>query len=129
MRDPKTAEEWFRRAKSNLAKAKIEPSDEILYEDLCFDIQQAAEKALKSLCVDEEIIFPKTHDIAFLLDLLENNGVSIPEKIQPARMLTEYAVETRYPGYYEPVEKKEYEDMLSIAEKVVEWVGEELDRA
>jgi HEPN domain-containing protein len=43
---------WIRRAKSNLAIAKAgKPTGDVLYEDLCFDAQQAAEKALKALSV------------------------------------------------------------------------------
>ena len=41
------AEEWLKRAKSNLALAKQPKSEEIFFEDLCFETQQASEKALK----------------------------------------------------------------------------------
>ncbi len=41
------SQEWLRRAKSNLAIAKMgRISDEILFEDLCFDAQQAAERVV-----------------------------------------------------------------------------------
>ena len=37
--------EWLGRAKSNLERAKLgRASEDILYEDICFDCQQAAEK-------------------------------------------------------------------------------------
>ena len=50
MRNLERAKEWLKRAKSNLARAKAgKVSEDILYEDLCFDAQQAAEKALKAL--------------------------------------------------------------------------------
>lgn len=40
--------EWLRRAKSNLERARVgKIKDEILYEDLCFDCQQAVEKTIK----------------------------------------------------------------------------------
>jgi hypothetical protein len=51
-RDPlpiHTAGGWLRRARSNLARAKQDKPDEVLFEDLCFDAQQAVEKALKAL--------------------------------------------------------------------------------
>ena len=38
------AQKWLLRAKSSFNKAKIKEIDEILFEDLCFDAQQAAEK-------------------------------------------------------------------------------------
>lgn len=52
MKNLKEAMEWLRRAGSNLARAKSgRITHEILYEDLCFDAQQALEKALKSLYI------------------------------------------------------------------------------
>lgn len=51
-RDPTDPAEWLRRAHSNLARARADRnSPEILYEDLCFDAQQAAEKAIKAVLV------------------------------------------------------------------------------
>jgi len=41
---------WLRHSRSNLARAESgRMTPEILYEDLCFDAQQAAEKALKDV--------------------------------------------------------------------------------
>ena len=61
-RDPTDPAEWLRRARSNLARARADrglPDD--LYEDLCFDTQQAVEKSLKALLVHRGLAFPKTH--------------------------------------------------------------------
>jgi len=42
MKNPERVIDWLKRAKSNIARARIGAvSDEILYEDLCFDAQQA----------------------------------------------------------------------------------------
>ncbi|NLY75899.1 MAG: HEPN domain-containing protein [Firmicutes bacterium] len=46
MKNSELAGAWLKRAISNLEKAKIgKISDTLFYEDLCFDCQQAAEKA------------------------------------------------------------------------------------
>ena len=122
MKNPERAKNWLQRAKSNLARAKAgRITPEILYEDLCFDAQQAAEKALKALCILHEIIFPKTHDIAYLIELLEKGSVAIPEDVQEAKLLTGYAVEIRYPGDYEPVDETDYLNAVEIAKKVLKW--------
>ena len=116
------ANEWLQRAKSNLARASAgKATAEVLYEDLCYDAQQGAEKALKALCILREIVFPKTHDIAYLMELLVKKSVSIPEDVGKARILTAYAVETRYPGEYEPVNEEDYLNAIALAEKVVKW--------
>ena len=51
---PDDPNEWMNRARSsmNLAYAR---GDGILYEDLCFQAQQAAEKAIKAIFVDTRI--------------------------------------------------------------------------
>ncbi len=91
-------------------------------EDLCFDAQQAAEKALKALLLFYGIPFRFVHDIAELLSLLERNGVALPEEISEAVILSDYAVEARYPGPMEPVTEEEYREAIALAGAVVGWV-------
>jgi len=123
------ANEWLQRAKSNMARAKAgRVSPDILYEDLCYDAQQAVEKALKSVCIIHEIVFPKTHDIGYLIELLEKGNVEVPEELQNAKILTGYAVETRYPGDYEPVDEDDYLNAVKIAEKVLKWVEKKMEK-
>ena len=58
-----TPEEWLRRAKGNLALAKQRKPRDAYWEDLCFEAEQAVEKALKAVLRSRGIDFPKTHDI------------------------------------------------------------------
>lgn len=96
MRNVKRAREWLRRAKSNLACAKTgKVFQDILYEDLCFNAQQAVEKAMESLCIIPKIVFPGTHDMPYLIELLEKGDIHIPDEVQQSKLLTDYAVETR----------------------------------
>ena len=128
MKNLDKANEWLQRAKSNMARAKAgRVSPDILYEDLCYDAQQAVEKAFKSVCIIHEIVFPKTHDIAYLIELLEKGGVEVPENLQNAKILTGYAVETRYPGDYEPVDEEDLRKAIEIAKEVLKWVKKEMD--
>lgn len=115
--------DWLKRARSSLERAKMgKVSQGILYEDLCFDAQQAVEKSLKAILVKLNQPFPKTHSIGILLKLIEEAGVEIPENINQAKLLTAYVVDTRYPGDYEPVNKEEYKEALKIAEDVFKWL-------
>lgn len=57
-------EEWLRRARSNLAIAGQPKTDEIYFEDYCFETQQAAEKALKAVLLSKGIQFRFVHDLA-----------------------------------------------------------------
>ena len=73
LRDPGDPAEWLRRARSNLAKARAGDAPEVVYEDLCFDAQQASEKAIKALLVRQQVGFPKTHAIGELLSVIRHN--------------------------------------------------------
>jgi HEPN domain-containing protein len=116
-----TPEEWLRRAKGNLALAKQRKPKEAYWEDLCFEAEQAVEKALKATLRSRGIDFPKTHDIGELLALLDRSGQKISQGFWKADGLTTYAVETRYPGPAEPVTRNEYRQAVALAQKVVKW--------
>ena len=96
---------------------------EAFWDDLCFDAQQAAEKSLKAVLVHRGIDFPKTHNIRSLLELLDPTGSHISKEIWEAMSLTNYAVETRYPGPAEPVTRSEYRKAVALAENVVKWAA------
>ena len=95
-------------------------------EDLCFDAQQAAEKAIKAVMIARGIEFPYVHDLGNLLSLLEEIEEPIPEAIRTAVSLTTYATATRYPNTGAPVTEQEYQDAVAIAESVVRWAEERL---
>lgn len=117
---------WMVRSLSSLEKARIKRSGKkILFEDLCFDLQQSAEKALKAVCIKKGIIFKRTHDISYLIDLLESNEIEVPDEVKKGRYLTQYAVETRYPGLYDPITEDEFEDSLRDAERIFNWSRKE----
>src|SRR3990172_4692939 len=117
---PGGPEAWLRYAVSDLRFARVAASDEIMREGLCFHAQQAAEKAIKAVLIAKGITPPKTHSIGLLLDLV-SEVIHVPNKIQEAASLTDYAVTTRYPGDAEPITQTEYQQAVSLAETVVDW--------
>jgi HEPN domain-containing protein len=114
-------EEWIEREKSSLEKKKKKIIRYIQYEDLCFQIQQAVEKALKGLLIFYGVEPEFTHNIELLINGLKK-FTDIPEKINEAAQLTTYAVQTRYPGGYDDITKKEYETAVKIAKDCLDWV-------
>ncbi|WP_259048572.1 HEPN domain-containing protein [Salinibacter ruber] len=120
-RRPDDPQAWLDRACSNLIRSRQRMPD-VYLEDLCFDAQQAAEKALKALCIERGIDFPYVHDMARLVTLLQDEGQPVPDAVREAGRLTRYAVLTRYPGLDDPVNEDDYERAVEIAERVVEWV-------
>ena len=113
--------EWLNRARSNLIRAKADMRlHEVYLEDLCFDAQQAAEKAVKAILLHLSVHFPYIHDLTALLTLVEQHGVSVPEAVREAGRLTRFAVVTRYPGIAEPVTQEEYERAVAIAATILD---------
>jgi len=113
--------DWLIRAKGNLLRAKQPKPEGAFWEDLCFDAQQAAEKAVKSVLIFWGVDFPKTHDITDLLVLLRESGHEPPQELWEAGRLSNYAVTTRYPGIEKPVTEEEYQLAVRLTEKVVMW--------
>ncbi|MFZ1897479.1 HEPN domain-containing protein [Methanoregula sp.] len=126
MKNRSLAETWLVRARSNLSRARQGKSTpDIVYEDLCFDCEQAAEKALKGLLILKGIVPPQTHSLALLIEELEKHDYSVPDEVKTAVSLTHYAVSTRYPGSYEPVKEREYQKARKGAETVFAWVEQQ----
>jgi HEPN domain-containing protein len=123
---PGTPQGWLGRARGNLARARQPKPKEGFWEDLCFDAQQAAEKAIKAVLVRRGVAFPKTHDIRSLLSLLSKAGETIPSEIAEADNLTDYATDTRYPGNPEPVSEEECSRAVALAERVVRWAEDKI---
>ena len=78
---PDDPREWLNRARGNLVRAKATLPG-VYLEDLCFDAQQAAEKALKAVLLKSQGSFPYTHDLADLVTLLKESGAEIPEAVK-----------------------------------------------
>jgi HEPN domain-containing protein len=111
---PDVAQAWMQHARSDLQLGRVAlRARDVLPEDACFHAQQCAEKALKALLLRRDIPFLRTHNIEVLLDLLKANGVSIPNGVDEAFALSEYAIQTRYPGEWEPVTSRKHAGQLN----------------
>ena len=63
-----------------------------------FHAQQAVEKAIKAVLANAKVVFPRTHNIAMLLALLEQAGKKPPENCTGLERLTPFGVAARYEG-------------------------------
>jgi HEPN domain-containing protein len=124
---PDDAREWLRRANSNLALARA-TIPEVLPEDLCFDAQQAAEKAVKAVFIHRGERFPYVHELDELLDLLAKNGLKIPKYVRLADELSQFAVGMRYPNLLPPVTRRQHRRAVRIAAAVVRWAERQISR-
>jgi HEPN domain-containing protein len=88
----------------------------------------AVEKVLKGLLRFRDIDVPKVHSIGKLISLLEDDQLIIPDFVKEGVILTDYAVQTRYPGDYEPVTEEEFLSVLGISNKIHNWIMNQITR-
>lgn len=118
---PGSPEDWLRHARSDLALARQRHTPDILLTTLCFHTQQAVEKGIKAVLVQRGIVFPYTHDLARLITLVQDARLPWPADLDAAAALTEYAVGSRYPGPGGEISEMEYQQALTIAQRVLDW--------
>jgi HEPN domain-containing protein len=121
---PSSPQEWLVHAESDLKLAKLGLNKDILPEQICFHAQQTVEKTLKAVLLFYKIDFPFTHDLEELLDTFESAKISVPAHLLDVGILTPYAVETRYPGFWGEISESEVSEAISLAEKAVKWAEE-----
>ena len=101
MSDPEYLQEvkrWLVYAREDLQTAKlILDHQTIAYRHICGLSQQAAENALKAILIFLQIEFPRTHDLDVLRNLIPSDW-SVKQSHPDLAVLTEWAVESRYPG-------------------------------
>ncbi len=114
--------EWMRLASINLARSTTRTPNVEAFEIMCYEAQQAAELAIKARLIALDVDFPYVHDIDELLECLETAGDAIPDEVRAATILTEYAVETRYPRCGGPVTEEEHAAAVQAAAAAVRWV-------
>ena len=122
MSDSTWARRWMKRAMDDFEAAQY------LYENfhpkkleiICYQCQQAAEKALKAYLVMQEYDFPYTHDCRKLCVLCSNFNEAFNDYISDCTDLTPYATQARYPDNDE-ITEEETKSALLKAERVVNF--------
>jgi HEPN domain-containing protein len=116
--DPRT---WLRFAQNNLIEARTRTHADL--EISAFHAQQAA-----AVFIVHGLVFSYVHDLARLLTQLERAGVAVPLAVRAAGQLSRYAAETRYPYAGDPVTESQYDVAVGIAETVVAWAIQEVQK-
>jgi HEPN domain-containing protein len=115
------AERLLRAARSDLRAATALAADASQESDVIgFHAQQAVEKSLKAVLVTEGREIPYTHDLGFLLDLLNDDLITPPAPIQQADSLTPWAVAVRYGASGAELDRQA---ALDVAGAAVRWAA------
>ncbi len=81
---------------------KIGSDTEIADEMAGFHAQQAVEKRIKAVLTAHEIPYKKSHELGYLVGLIDENKIDAPTALEQADTLTDWAVEFRYGGEEPP---------------------------
>ena len=122
-----TPEYWMAFAESDFASAAAR-AEGVMPWKTCYDSQQAAEKALKAAMVARGAAVPRTHNIGRLIGELRQDGASVPDALDSAVHLTDYAGETRYPSPF-LVPAADADRALAVAQAVLDWAKKEIARS
>jgi HEPN domain-containing protein len=91
-----------------------------------FHAQQAVEKSIKAVPAAREIKYGKTHQLHYLIRLLEENEIDAPSSVADAVELNPWAVEFRYEEDDEP--PLDRHATLAFIEGIRRWAGEAVGR-
>jgi len=129
---PSDAERWFHFAGEDLRMAKL-AFEEQIYNQVCFHIQQSAEKSLKGLLAHQGKTPPRTHLMSDLLQLIEP-GLFKDVHID-ILLLDRFYIPTRYPDALPGAlpdgmpNKQDAEDAMQTAQRIVETLARQLQSA
>ncbi len=114
---------WLTKALHDLTAARtVTASAEPLFDVGAFHCQQAAEKAVKAYLVFRDHPFPKTHDVAELIDRAGDFEAGFDRWRDAAGRLTQYATDARYPGLEMTLNQQEYDRAERAAAGFYEFV-------
>ena len=92
--------EWVERAEADYVTVQqlLLTADPRLHNIICFHAQQCIEKYLKAWLQEANIPVPRTHNLEDLLGLIVPTLSAWSDWQPDLKIITEYAVEPRYPG-------------------------------
>lgn len=94
---------------------------------ICFHCQQAAEKFLKAFLVENQVEFPRSHDLLLLIEkYILPQDESFQDLIPAAIALTGFATSTRYPDIDDDLDlhiaREAYTLMVEIKSFILEKI-------
>jgi len=112
----------LRKARGDLAVARLIAADPDPHDDaIGFHAQQAVEKATKAVLAFSQAPAPRTHDLAYLVELLATHGIEVPATIAEPEWLSPWAVTTRYDDLDDTLDRHA---AIDAAQSAIDWAQE-----
>lgn len=106
----------LRKAAADLAVTRTLAADADPHDEaIGFHAQQAVEKALKAALAFSQVPSPRTHDLTYLVELLNSHGTEVPAAIAEPEWLSPWAVTTRYDDLDDALDRHAAIDAADIA--------------
>jgi HEPN domain-containing protein len=122
------ARRWLRYAREDLQAAEaLLDRQPCVPRHICWLAQQGAEKALKAVLVFLQVDFPRSHDLDALRNLAPP-GWQVSEMHPDLAMLSEWAVEARYPGDWPEATEEDARTALQQARTLLQTVRSDFSR-
>lgn len=109
-------DDWMAKAEHDLVTAHLVFDHLPNYADtIAFHCQQAVEKSLKAYLIHLNVGFRRSHDLIYLLELIERPTLFSEDDYNQLARLQDYAVEIRYPNDTIFLSQGDIVDALAIA--------------
>lgn len=110
---------WVVKAEHDLRNAEhtLTLQDDCPFDTVAFHAQQCVEKYLKAFLVAQGIAHPRIHDLGELA-ALARPALALDDELDRIAVLETYAVEARYPGEWEEIDRREAEEAVATARRI-----------
>jgi HEPN domain-containing protein len=116
----------LRKANADLAATRALASDADPHDEaIGFHAQQAVEKAIKAVLALSRIAAPRTHDLTYLVELLDSHGIDVPPAIAEPEWLSPWAVTTRYDDLDDTLDRHA---AINAADSAITWARRLLEQ-
>lgn len=118
--------EWVVKAENDFAVADLalHSGEPPILDAACFHCQQCAEKYLKAFLQENEIEFPRQHNLIPLMELCATVDQSFEKLLEDLEGLESFAVAIRYPGA--SVSSEQAERAFNSAERIRNFARKKL---
>ena len=131
MSDLATVAEWLKFAERDyeIALHLSKTFHPLPVENICYNCQQATEKAIKGILILHKGDYPRTHDIESLHELCKEAGTDFGLTLSMTRTLTRFAKKSRYPDDVFDFTETDTEIGLKYAKQILNQAREVLANA
>jgi len=119
---------WIVKGDHDLGTAIVVHNHIPMYSDtIAFHCQQAVEKYLKCLLEYNSISFKRSHDLRYLLDLLDESVAISEEQYSKAMKLNGFGTDIRYPDTTIQLSDTDRDEAIQIAKEFRNFLKENID--